>query len=312
VTRTVVGAVDVGGTRIKAALVDRDGTELVSHTGPTPSGADRPGVLVEAVAATVTQLREQVPDDVEVVACGLVVPGIVDDARGVAVYASNLRWRELPLSRPLSAALGLPVALGHDVRAGLVAEATWGAARGSRHVLFLPVGTGIAGALMLDGHVVVADGWSGEVGHVVVEPGGPACGCGGHGCLEALASAAAVEREYAARAPAAGGDGAPGGGRADAEQVAALVAAGDPTARAVWDGAVEALARAVVMVSTATGVDHVLMGGGLAQSGAVLLDPLRERVQASLTFQRMPRIERATLGDRAGCLGSACLAWDLL
>jgi glucokinase len=311
VTRTVVAAVDVGGTRIKAALVGQEGDQVASYTWPTPGQLNRSGALVDAVAATVERLRQDAGElDIRVVGCGLVVPGIVDDARGVAVYASNLGWRDLPVTGPLEDALGLPVALGHDVRAGLVAEARWGAARGSRNVLFLPVGTGIAGALMLDGHVVVADGWSGEVGHVVVEPDGPPCGCGGRGCLESIASAAAVERAYAARAPVMAGD-APGA-RVDAEQVADLVVAGDPTARAVWDRAVDALARAVVMVSTATGVDHVLLGGGLAQSGAVLLNPLRERVQASLTFQRMPRIERATLGDRAGCLGAACLAWEVV
>ena len=310
-TRTVVAAVDVGGTRIKAALVGQEGDQVASYTWPTPGQLNRSGALVDAVAATVERLRQDAGElDIRVVGCGLVVPGIVDDARGVAVYASNLGWRDLPVTGPLEDALGLPVALGHDVRAGLVAEARWGAARGSRNVLFLPVGTGIAGALMLDGHVVVADGWSGEVGHVVVEPDGPPCGCGGRGCLESSATAAAVARAYAARAPLMAG--AAPGARVDAEQVADLVVAGNPTARAVWDRAVDALARAVVMVSTATGVDHVLLGGGLAQSGAVLLNPLRERVQASLTFQRMPRIERATLGDRAGCLGAACLAWEVV
>ena len=89
------------------------------------------------------------------------------------------------------------------------------------------------------------------------------------------------------------------------------MAAGDPRATAFWDRAVDALARAVVMVTTTTGVDHVLVGGGQAQSSPVLLDPLRDRVRRSLTFQRVPRIERATLGDRAGCLGAACLAWEL-
>ena len=309
-----MSAVDVGGTRVKAALVDPGGAEVVATTEPTPAGLGRPGVLVDLVAQTVGRLRERLGDEeVELRGCGVVVPGIVDDARGVAVYSANLGWRDLPLAQPLEEVLGMPVGVGHDVRAGLLAEARWGAARGSRNVLFLPVGTGIAGALMLDGHVVVADGWSGEVGHVVVEPGGPVCGCGARGCLEAVASAAAIERAYAASSePAArAGTLAADTDRVDAEQVAALVRAGDARATAVWDGAVEALARVVVMVTTTTGVDHVLVGGGLAQSGPLLLDPLRDRVQRGLTFQRVPRVERATLGDRAGCLGAACLAWVL-
>jgi glucokinase len=315
VVAELVAAVDVGGTRVKAALVDRDGTELVATTRATPGGLGRPGALTDAVVATVAELQAG-REPGEVLACGLVVPGIVDDESGTAVFASNLGWRDLPVREPLERELGVPVALGHDVRAGLLAESEWGAARGARHALFLPLGTGIAGALMLDGHVISADGWSGELGHVVVDPEGRPCPCGGRGCLETIASASAVARSYAERSTAA----APVPSAAaplapatplDAEGVAGLVRRGDPVAAAVWDDAVGALARVIVMVVTATGLDLVLLGGGLAQSGDLLLDPLRRRVHESLSFQREPRITRAVLGDRAGCLGAARLAWGL-
>ena len=302
---SVVAAIDLGGTRVKAALVDRDGREVTSLTEPTPAGLDQQGALVQAVVRTVESLRGRARTQGyagEVAACGLVVPGIVDDEAGVARYSANLGWRDVAVTADLGDALGLPVALGHDVRAGLVAESRWGAARGARHVLFVPIGTGIAGALMLDERVVLADGWSGALGHVVVDPGGPLCACGARGCLEAVASASAIARAYAART----------GRQATAEQVAALVAQGDPDAAEVWETAVEALSRAVVMAVTLTGLDLVLVGGGLARSGSLLLDPLRAAVDRSLTFQRRPRIVQASLGDRAGCLGSACLAWDLV
>lgn len=301
----MVAAVDVGGTRVKAALVDRDGREVESRTVPTVPGADVQGVLVDQVAGLVRDLEAGTRQPVELVACGVVVPGLVDGEAGVARWSANLGWRDLPVTSPLAALLDAPVALGHDVRAGLVAEARWGAARGASNVLFMPVGTGIAGALMLDGRVVVADGWAGELGHVVVEPDGPRCGCGAHGCLEAVASAAAVERAYAARSASAGGT------RTGADRVAALVDAGDAVATQVWGVAVQALARAIVVTVTLTGVDRVLVGGGLAQSGETLLGPLRRAVEAQLTFQRVPTIERARLGERAGCLGAAALAWDL-
>jgi glucokinase len=306
----VVAGVDVGGTRIKAALVDRQGAQLAVTTRPTPPGLDAPGALTEAVAGVVEELRTQSPG-FEVAAGGVVVPGIVDQERRVGVYASNLGWRDLPIGEPVEERLGLPVAVGHDVRAGLLAEVTWGAARGSRHVLFLPLGTGIAGALMLDGHLILADGWGGELGHVVVAPDGPQCACGARGCLETLASASAVARGYAARL-AEHGAATSTAEPVDAERVAALVAEGDADAVAVWQRAVTALSRAIVMMTTATGVEHVLVGGGLAQSGDLLLGPLRAEVERSLTFQRVPRIEAATLGDRAGSLGAACLAWGLL
>jgi glucokinase len=304
VSTGLVAAVDVGGTRIKAALVDRSGAELVALTEPTPAGLDVPGALVATVVAAVDALRERAADAgraAEPFRCGVVVPGIVDDEAGVARWSANLGWRDLSVVEPLTEALGMPVALGHDVRAGLVAETRFGAAQGFSDVLFMPIGTGIAGALMLDGRVVVAHGWSGELGHVVVVPDGPLCGCGGHGCLEALASASAIERAYAAST----------GERRTGDAIAQRVAEGDAAAVAVWTTAVDALARAVVTSTTLTGVSRVLVGGGLARSGEVLLHPLREAVQASLTFQRMPTIVQAALGDRAGCLGAACLALDL-
>ena len=301
-----VAAVDVGGTRVKAALVDRDGLELVSTTAPTPADLGKPGALVQAVVDTLAALTLSASErglPVRLGGCGVVVPGLVDDARGVALFAANLGWRDLDVVAPLESALGLPVALGHDVRAGLLAEARWGAARGAENAMFMPLGTGIAGALMVDGRVLHAGGYAGELGHVVVEPDGPVCGCGARGCLEAVASASAIERAYAVRLGLAA--------RTSAEEIAALVAQGDPDATAVWSHAVGALARAVVMAVTLTGVDLVLVGGGLAQSGDLLLEPLRRDVAAALTFQRPPVLRRAALGDRAGCLGAACLAWDL-
>ena len=294
----------MGGTRTKSALVDEHGVEVVARTAPTPGGLDRPGALasaVEAALAELVHLAAREADPPEVVAVGVVVPGLVDDEAGVARYSANLGWRDEQVVWPLEDALHLPVALGHDVRAGLLAESRWGAARAARHALFLPLGTGIAGALMLDGHVISADGWSGELGHVVVEPDGPVCGCGARGCLEAVASAAAIETAYAARS----------GERVGADVVAARVVAGEPAAQEVWARAVAALGRALVAAVTMTGVDLVLVGGGLVRSGELLLAPLRDAVESGLTFQRRPRIISAALGDRAGCLGSACLAWDL-
>lgn len=299
----VVAAVDVGGTRIKAALVTAACDTLAAVTTLTPN--DIAADIGAVVHATVTELLAMAAQDdrpARVVGCGVVVPGLVDEPRGVGVYSVNLGWRDLSIGDPVASVLGVPTVVGHDVRAGLLAETRLGAARGARHALFLPIGTGIAGALLLDGAVITADGRAGELGHLVIDPAGPACGCGATGCLEAIASAAAVEREYAARA----------GGNASAEEVAVRASAGDPDAAAVWARAVAALAQAIVATVTITGVDLVLIGGGLAESGAALLDPLRADVASRLTFQRPPRLERAAFGARAGCLGAACLAWDAL
>lgn len=301
-----VAAVDVGGTRVKAALVDRAGVEVVAATEATPPGLGAPGALVGAVESTLGRLlgdAEQQGYAVRLGGCGVVVPGVVDDAKGAAVWSANLGWRDVDVVGPLERRVGLPVALGHDVRAGLLAEARWGAARGVENVVFVPLGTGIAGALMVDGRVLQGGGYAGELGHVEVEPEGPVCGCGARGCLEAVSSAAAIERSYAARLGLTE--------HVTAERIAALVVAGDPDASTVWTHAVSALARALVMAVTLSGVERILVGGGLSRSGDVLLEPLRHAVSERLTFQRRPSVELAALGDRAGCLGAACLAWDL-
>lgn len=300
----VVAAVDVGGTRVKASLVDEHGQEHRAVTTATPSGMADPGRAAPAVEDVVRRLLADASAALgaDLQACGVVVPGLVDETAGIARWSANLGWRDLPLAQPLVELLGVPVAIGHDVRAGLQAESAWGAAQGQDDVLFVPLGTGIAGALKVDGRVLQGGGYAGELGHVQVDPAGPVCGCGARGCLEAVSSAAAIEAAYAV---AAGLD-----QPLAATEVADLVRDGDRVAASVWDHAVSTLARAVVMTVTLTGVDLVLVGGGLAQAGGLLLEPLRRGVRAGLTFQRPVRVEAAALGDRAGCLGAAWLAWD--
>jgi glucokinase len=301
--RDVVAAVDVGGTRVKAALVARPMEVIAELTGPTPYdiGEDFGAVIGELVSDLVsTAVAQDRP--ARLAACGVVVPGLVDEEAGVGRLSVNLRWRDLPIRDVVMARTGLPTAVGHDVRAGLLAETRLGAARGARNAVFIAIGTGIAGALMLDGAIVSADGWAGELGHVVVDRDGPLCPCGQRGCLETMSSAAAVERTYAAEV----------GTPLSAEQIAFRVAAGEAAAGRVWARAIDSLASAVVTTVTLTGVELVLLGGGLSQSADTLLTPLREEVRDRLTWQREPRIERAALGDRAGTLGAACMAWDAL
>jgi glucokinase len=295
--REVVAAVDLGGTRTKAALVDRDLNVVAQVVEPTPQ--DLAAAIGAAVASVLSRLVTSTAG-VRVVRCGVVVPGLVDETTGIGVLSVNHGWRDLPIRARVSEAVGIPTVVGHDVRAGLVAEARLGAAVGARDVLFLPVGTGIAAALMVDGHVLNGGGWAGELGHVGVDPDGPQCACGGTGCLEVIASASAVGREYASRT----------GDLVDAKIVAQRVVDGDPVAVAVWERAVSALARAILATITLTGIDLVVVGGGLAQSGETLLAPLRAEIEALRTFQRPPRIVTPQLADWAGCLGAACLAWD--
>jgi glucokinase len=164
-------------------------------------------------------------------------------------------------------------------------------------MFFIAIGTGIAGAYCLDGRVDPgAHGASGEIGHIAVRAG-PPCGCGGMGCLEAIASAASIARSY---------------GVASAAEVARAVAAGEPRARQVWREAVEALADGLLIGIALVDPELIALGGGLAEAGETLLRPLAAALAARRTFHRLPALVRAQLGDEAGCQGAALLALDLL
>jgi glucokinase len=302
VSEPVVVALDVGGTGMKCALVRPDGT--VHHSERHPTLAERGP---EAVTANIVDVAGGLADrargdGLDPVAVGVAVPGVVDEANGVAVWSSNVGFRDVPLRALLTAKLGLPAALGHDVRVGGIAEARLGAGRGQRHVLFMAIGTGIAAAFVLDGvGYSGAHGAAGEVGHIVVRPGGPACGCGGRGCLEAIASARAIGRRYAELSGRSG---------STAFDVATRASDGEPLAGTVWREAIEALADGLVTCQALYDVSVLVLGGGLAEAGDALLLPLRDAFQQKITFHRRPEIVRAELGDTAGCLGAALLALD--
>jgi glucokinase len=295
----VVIALDVGGTGIKCALVDAG--YRVRHAEHQPTGRDRgPDAVVETVLDVAARLADLARDRGWTPrAVGLAVPGVVDEAAGVASWSANLGFRDVPLADLARQRLGLPATLGHDVRAAGLAEARLGSGRGYAQVLVVAIGTGIAAAHVVDGRVLSgAHGAAGELGHVVVRPGGSPCGCGNAGCLETLASAAAVARRYAERT----------GRSTSAERVGALAGSGDPDAEAVWQEAVDALADGLLTGIALYDPEIVVLGGGLAEAGDALLAPLRTGLKARLTFHREPVLARAALGSEAGCLGAALLA----
>ncbi|WP_448005692.1 ROK family protein [Agromyces bauzanensis] len=295
-------AFDVGGTDTKSALIDRHGRVLGLRRTPTPHDGDDPaGAVVAALARLARTHLAEVPD-VQPVAAGVSVPGLVDDRAGVGIFASNLGWRDAPIRDLAERALGLPVAFGHDVRVAGDAEHRLGAAQGYGDVVVLAIGTGIAGALILDGRPYAGGGFAGELGHALSDPDGARCTCGARGCLETIASAGAVARRYTA----ASGVAVPG-----ARDVLAAAAAGDAHAIRVWDDAVRALSEALARLVATLAPEAVVIGGGLAQAGAALFEPLGARLDALLSFHRRPALIRARLGDDAGLLGTALAARDL-
>lgn len=297
----LVCAIDVGGTAIKSALVDADGRAVHHASRPTDAARGTEAVLA-AVFAAVDDLRRagrdagRAPD-----AVGIAVPGVVDEDRGIAVLGANVPWHDLPVRDLVAAHTGLPTAFGHDVRAGGLAESVLGAGRDYGDFVFLPIGTGIAGAVVIDGRPYAGHGYAGEIGHMAVVPRGRRCGCGARGCLETVASASAVGRRYTTRA----------GRTADAAEVARAAAAGDPLAEQVWHEAITGLATALAAYVSLLAPQAIVIGGGLSRAGAQLVDPLRVELAHRLTFQRMPEIRSAELGDAAGSLGAGLLAHRL-
>ena len=292
-------AVDVGGTGIKAALCDRSCTVLAA-TGRNTPVADGVPAVVAAICAVIEELATKAAR-MSVVGVGLILPGVVDAAAGIARYSANIGWRDLAIRDQVRDRVGLPVAIEHDVRAAGLAEATLGAARGIPDALFVGIGTGIAAASIVDGRLVRGAGnLAGEIGHLPAVPGGEPCGCGQRGCLEIYASGAAIGRRYREQT----------GRLAAAAEVIGLAERGDPVAGAVFDEALDALARTLIGCVLLLDPQLIVLGGGLSLAGDALLRPLAERIEAGLAWRPPVPLRAAHFGDRSGQIGAALIGWQ--
>lgn len=279
--------IDVGGTTTKVGVMGLDRSLASCVELPTPR--DVTG-LVRLLSAQVHRLRALHGDATPV---GVVVPGVVDEAAGTVLHSANLGWHDVPARELISCEIG-PCAFGHDVRAGALAESHHGV--GHKDLLFVPIGTGIAAALVLDG-VAWGTPWTGEIGQSLV----PDPDSGSPVPLEQIASAAALARRYAARSPTF-----PAG--SGARHVVELLEVGDDNAALVFGQAVEALGDVLAVCSSLLGPVPIIVGGGLSRAGDHLLHPLRARLQARLSWMPTPEVIPAALGVWAGCRGAALLA----
>ncbi|PZF53876.1 ROK family protein [Curtobacterium sp. MCSS17_008] len=308
--RGAVLGIDVGGTSIKVRMVDGDDGRLLDEQRvPTP----RDDPQATALAGIVAELGDRgrtvaLQHGTTLDAIGLVVPGVVDEDAGRSVLSVNLGWQDVPVRARVAGALGtsgidVPLAFGHDVRAGALAEvsvgtlaevrtgALGGPDRGALDhgtVAFVPVGTGVASALVVDGRVVPGGGWAGEVGQVRIQHGA-------HAGLrvEEVASAGAVARR----------SGAP-----SAHDAMLRVRDGDPVARRAWDECVDVLADTLAWLTAVAGCHTLIVGGGLARSGPLLFEPLGVALADRLAGVRLPALVGARHGDAAGAIGAAVLA----
>ncbi len=291
-----VAAIDVGGTSIKASLVSERLEVVASTTASTPS-EDPSGVKTARAIASIVRDLEVTH---RVSALGFAVPGTLDEERGVSRWTGNLGWKDLPIKQLVAQEVEIPVAFGHDVRSGALAELRSGAAKGFQQSIFIPIGTGIAAALIIDGKIRNSNGYAGEIGHLNVGHDAP-CVCGLTGCLETISSAAAISREYEKRT----------GFKITAKEIL-YRAKSDDHAWQVWEQAIAYLAVAIEDLITILAPEVIVFGGGLSQAGAALTSPLQVILADRLTFQKAPELLIAHFGVNAGSIGCAMMALDLL
>lgn len=294
-------AIDVGGTKLACGLVDADGVVTYRRRVATPH-TDDPQVLWSTLAGLVDEVVGEL-DGRPCVGVGIGCGGPMRWSDGLVSPLNIPAWRDFPLLDRVSArwGAGLPVRMHNDAVAAALAEARWGAGRGVSSLLGMVVSTGVGGGLVLDGRPVDGPtGNAGHVGHVVAEPDGSPCACGGRGCLEAVA-----------RGPAIAADAVTRGWRG--EPTAAAVAdgarAGDPACAAAYDRAGRAIGTVLAGLVALLDLDVVSIGGGVSLAGDVLFDPLRAAYDrhAGMAYTRRVRIVPATFGRDASLVGAAAL-----
>lgn len=307
----LTAAIDIGGTKIAGALVHPDGTMTATTRRPTPRGVDADGVMA-AVAEVVAELSAS-PLWPSAVRCGIGSAGPVDASRGTVSPVNIGAWRGFPVQARVQAELAahgaeLPTVLAGDGVAMTAAEHWLGAARGHANALCMVVSTGVGGGLILNNQLHPGPtGNAGHIGHISVAFDGEPCVCGGHGCVESIASGTAIARWALEQGWTPAGD-------ASAAGVAASAQAGDPVALAAFDRAGRALAAAIAAAATLVETDIAVIGGGVAASGDTLFEPIRRHLAsyATLSFVADLQVVPAALGTHAGLIGAAAAATMLL
>ncbi len=307
-------AADVGATRMRAAAVTADGAVTARAERRTPDGSD-PGAVIAALLELLREVNEATTGALAVCAAAA---GLVAGDEGRVVVAPNIPgFRDVALAAALSDALGLPAFVENDASAAALGEYRFGAGRGVRHLLHATLGTGIGGGIVIDGRLYRgAKGFAGEIGHIIVDPSGPRCGCGARGCLEALASGTAFAQR--ARRLVESGK-APilaemtEGRDPTGEDLLAAARAGDLAAEAEIRNGGHLLGLGLASLLNVLNPDVLTLSGGLLAMGDLLLEPMRRAMRALPYGPAAGTAIRLTqLGDDAGLLGAAAVAFERL
>jgi glucokinase len=309
----LVIAVDLGGTRIRAALSNLEGHFLRRLEWSTEAERGRDAAL-ERIVALIQEVRGDVPHG-ELLGVGVGTPGPLDPRAGLVLSAPNMPgWNDLPLRTILEQQIGLPVRLVNDANGAVLGEWLFGAGRGRQNLIYVTISTGIGGGVITDGHLLLGHcGLAGEVGHMTLQADGPRCNCGNYGCWEALASGTAIAREGAAaardgRSPLLAElcQGQPE--QVDARMVGQAARQGDPVAGQIVKQAARYCGVGLVNLLHLYSPEIILVGGGVSKMGDLLFQPMCRiaRKQAMPAYRGVP-IEPASLGEDMGLLGAVAL-----
>jgi len=314
--------VDLGGTTIAAALLDESGHILQKATVLTLAHEGHDSVI-ERMARLIHEVAEDAGVGLsQVAAIGIGVPGMLDMEKGLTLFLPNLpgTWPRVPLAQRIKEAAGPPTFLLNDVRAITLGEKTYGAGRKVENMVCLAIGTGIGGGVVVGGRLLLGlDGTAGEVGHQIIDPFGPRCGCGNRGCLEAFASGPAIA-SMGVRAVKQGLTTRIGElcnydlNAISPKLIYQAALEGDSVAKEIYEQAGFYIGIGVANLITILSPQMVVIGGGVAQAGELLLAPIREtaRQRVHVTPFEKVRIVQAELGTDAGMIGAAVWARERL
>jgi len=313
-------AIDLGGTKIAAALVSLDGEIVCQEQMPTLAEEGVDAVISRLLAAVDRVVGQVDPPPSWLTSLAIAAAGAIDAENGIVTVSPNLPgWDNVPLKTILEEATGAKVFLVNDASAAALGEYRYGAGRGVENLLYITVSTGIGGGIVVNGRLYTgASGTAGEFGHMTIDAGGPRCNCGNTGCFEMLASGKAVAREAQKRISQGSrtrilelAEGEPE--NITAKLVAAAAQAGDAVALEVIDRAAYYLGVGLANLVNIFNPEMIVVGGGMAKMGDMLLEPAR-KVVAERAF-RLPaervRIVRSQLGDSTGLMGAVAYAQQL-
>lgn len=307
--------IDLGGTCINVGVTNADGAIL--HQEETPTLVDRPyGEIIRDMGnCTLRVLRKAGFREEDVSSIGIGIPGVADQRTGTVIFCPNMRWKDVPLRDELQKYINRPVYIDNDATVAGFAESVCGVSAGCHSSVFLTLGTGVGGGIVIEGRPWNGfHGIGGEVGHIPMDIDGEPCTCGNSGCLERYCSATAVirmGRQVMANHPNSmicrlcGGD----ENKLNAKMVFDAAQEGDGAAMKVFLQYVDYLCKAIYTIIAFLDPEMIVLGGGLSKAGSFLLDAIREQIPRYLLFKNLPysRVEIARLGAEAGIIGAAML-----